>query len=111
MSSPRTVVFDLGGVLLRWQPDLLIREVLAGRNDQAPAADVVLAGLFETSYLTGDWADFDRGRYSIDGLVHRICARSGLPDNLVPAKALGWPGIHFVDADRCAADLERLGWL
>lgn len=210
MPLPRTVVFDLGGVLLRWQPDLLIRHVLSGRNGQGPPAEVVLAKIFEDFSMTSDWAQFDRGRYDIEGLVERVSCRaelepelvrgildavpahmrmnpdtvallrqvravghrivylSNMPtpfadlleqdpdfgalfdggvfscrvgaikpepeifriarqrldldpssivliddrrDNLAQAEALGWPGLQFVDAHQCAADLSRLGWL
>ncbi len=209
-TAPRTVVLDLGGVLLRWQPDLLIRQVRSRQNGQGPSADALLAKLFEDFSPTTDWAQFDRGRYTMDGLVDRVSRRAELepavvraildaipahmrmnpatvallarvrgaghrivylsnmptpfadlleqdpdfavlfdggvfscrvdaikpepeifriarerldldpssmvliddrPDNLVAAAVLGWPGLHFVDADQCAADLERLGWL
>ncbi|CAD5374343.1 Haloacid dehalogenase [Rubrivivax sp. A210] len=70
------IVFDFGGVLFNWQPSrLLRREIPEVAHDEASAA--LWVERFFQGY-EGDWGEFDRGRLSIDELVPRIAARTGL---------------------------------
>ena len=70
------IVFDLGGVVLHWQPTrLLQRELPHLAIDDNTAAQ--LAGQIFQSYR-GDWGDFDRGAVSVPQLVQRIARRTGL---------------------------------
>ena len=70
------IVFDLGAVLLSWQPrQMLMREVPHIAVDEASAAHWV-DKIFQN--YTGDWGDFDRGTVSVPALVQRIAQRTGL---------------------------------
>jgi FMN phosphatase YigB (HAD superfamily) len=219
------VVWDLGGVVLRWDPAELMAETLSRFPDRAAVAGLVPPGarlhdagslgplvsaVFQDFTPDSDWSAFDRGDLDVDELRSRICRRTGLgtavvasvldgvpshlsflagterlvdrvvaaghrvvflsnmppdyadwleseprftgrfdrgvfscrvhavkpepeiyriaedeldlgvgpvlmiddrPANLIPAVDRGWTGLRFLGADRCAADLERLGWL
>lgn len=71
------IVFDLGAVVLRWQPAALLRRLLPlHARDEASTAHW-LAQVFEG--YQGDWAGYDRGSLSAAELVARIAARTGLP--------------------------------
>ncbi|MEJ2577665.1 MAG: HAD-IA family hydrolase [Kineosporiaceae bacterium] len=220
MGTGWTLVCDLGGVLLRWEPDVLLRGVLdrqpelwarPGLFPPGPVTvDALVTVVFQDFTPDSDWSAFDRGTLDAEGLIARVRARTGLdaavlrallddidghldylaptvhlverlraaghrlvylsnmpapfadrlaadprftawfedgifssrvqqvkpepeiyrtavhrlglddgpvlmiddrPVNLVPARALGWGGLHFRDADGCAAELERTGWL
>jgi putative hydrolase of the HAD superfamily len=69
--SVRAIVFDVGGVLVRWQPLALVREHFPDVDPQQ-----ALAQVFE-HYGPGDWRDFDLGRVEPDALAERIAARTG----------------------------------
>ena len=69
------IVFDLGGVVFNWQPDLIIRSVFADVETQ----DLVKAKIFEHN----DWVELDRGTIDFDQAVVRGASRTGLPrDNI-----------------------------
>ena len=65
------VVFDLGGVVFKWQPDDIIRRVF----DDAETQDLVKAQIFNHN----DWVELDRGTISFERAVARGAARTGLP--------------------------------
>jgi len=69
------LVFDLGGVVLRWQPESFLVRLLPERVPDAVAARAFVAGFFEG--FGGDWAEFDRGRIAPDLLAERAAARVG----------------------------------
>lgn len=71
-----TLVFDLGGVVLRWRPeDFLVRWL--PERAPTPAAALDLARDFFQGF-EGDWAEFDRGRLASADLAERIATRTGL---------------------------------
>lgn len=73
-----TVVFDLGGVLLHWQPTALLQQVLP-QHAPDPAAALALASQLFQNFDTGsDWSLFDLGQIEPDALARRIAARTGL---------------------------------
>ena len=65
------VVFDLGGVVFRWQPDAIIRSVFADSGSQSLAR----TGIFQHK----DWVELDRGSIALDQAIERAEARTGLP--------------------------------
>jgi len=72
----KTIVFDMAGVLLTWQPRrMLMRELPHLAPDEARAAHWERA-IFEG--YGGDWGEFDRGTVSVPDLVQRIARRTGL---------------------------------
>jgi len=86
--SPQAVVFDFGGVLFRWQPLVLIQQVLphlAGSDEQARD---LAAQVFQSFAPGSDWAEFDRGTLPWDAVRERIVQRTGLrADDVRPARS------------------------
>lgn len=69
--APRNVVFDFGGVLLRWQPQEII---------DAFYAEVELRGsLSRNVFQHPDWIEMDRGSLGEDAAVRRFAARMNRP--------------------------------
>jgi len=65
------IVFDLGGVVFRWQPEKIIRHVFQDAGKQ----DLVRAEIFEHS----DWIELDRGSITLGQAIVRGTSRTGLP--------------------------------
>lgn len=69
------VVFDLGGVVVRWQPDRLIAAVF-----DAPA----LRARVRSAFIDHpDWLELDRGALTREEAVRRAAARLDLPEAVV----------------------------
>lgn len=64
------LVFDLGGVVVRWDPDAIIAGVF---NDPRTRAKVK-AGVFEHP----DWLELDRGTLGRDEAITRAAQRTGI---------------------------------
>jgi putative hydrolase of the HAD superfamily len=75
----RTVVFDFGGVLFRWQPSRLIMETLPHLARDPAAAQDLAGRIFQSFAPESDWAMFDRGLSEPDVVAARIGQRLGLP--------------------------------
>ena len=65
------IVFDLGGVVFNWQPDVIVASLFEDRSTQ----DLVREEIFEHS----DWLDLDRGVISLETAIDRGAMRTGLP--------------------------------
>lgn len=65
------VVFDLGGVVFHWRPDVIARRVF----DDPDIQDLVKTQIFAHD----DWLELDRGTMSLEQAVDRGAARTGLP--------------------------------
>jgi len=70
-SPVRNVVFDFGGVLVRWQPEAVIAGFYADEPSRALVRDAVIRH--------PDWIDMDRGSLSEGLAVERFAARMGRP--------------------------------
>jgi putative hydrolase of the HAD superfamily len=68
MSSVRNVVMDLGGVMLEWNPDLLLTRFQPDRE---------LRGKLRASIFGHDWHLFDRGQLTEGELVERLVPGTG----------------------------------
>lgn len=64
------IVFDLGGVVFRWQPDNIVRHFFDSPKEQA----LVKQELLEHS----DWVELDRGTITCDEAVQGAWSRTGL---------------------------------
>ena len=64
------IVFDLGGVVFKWQPDAIIRSIFKDTDTQ----NLVRKGVFEHS----DWIELDRGSITPAQAIVRGAARTGL---------------------------------
>lgn len=98
-----TVVFDLGGVLIDWNPRYLYRRLLA--DDEAVET-------FLAEVCTGDWnREQDRGRPFRQG-VELLCERFPEHAELIEAYWVRWPemlGGVFEDSVRVLEALDDAG--
>ena len=74
------VVFDLGGVVFRWQPLVLLQELFPTQVRSEAEARQWASQIFETFHPEADWALFDLGRIEPEPLAQRIAARTGLAE-------------------------------
>jgi putative hydrolase of the HAD superfamily len=65
------IVFDLGGVVVRWDPDGIVASVFS----DAATRSLVRREVFSHS----DWLDLDRGTRTAEDVIHRAADRTGLP--------------------------------
>ncbi len=66
------LVFDLGGVVLRWDPDAIIAGVFANGETRKKAK----AGVFEHP----DWIELDRGTLDREDAIRRAARRTGIAE-------------------------------
>lgn len=71
----KTVVFDFGAVLFRWQPELLLQQVLPDLAPNGPAARALAAQIFDVLEPGSDWARFDLGEVEAADLAVRLARR------------------------------------
>ena len=74
------VVFDLGGVVFRWQPLMLLQELFPAQVRSEAEARQWASQIFETFHPEADWALFDLGRIEPEPLAQRIATRTGLAE-------------------------------
>jgi HAD superfamily hydrolase (TIGR01509 family) len=103
----RTLVFDVGGVVVRWQPLQLMREALPAQAGDEIRAKAVAANVFQGLGPGSDWAEFDRGRIEPDALAARISARTGYPERNLRALIAAIPD-HITPMPASVALLERV---
>jgi len=71
------VVFDLGAVLLTWEPVALVQNHFATHAPTAEAAHALASQMFHHE----DWLGFDRGTHSLDDAIGRMALRLSLPSD------------------------------
>jgi putative hydrolase of the HAD superfamily len=64
------IVFDLGGVVFRWQPEVILKSLF----ENAETQDRVRTGIFEHP----DWVELDRGTLGLNQAIERGADRTGL---------------------------------
>lgn len=72
------LVFDFGGVVLRWSPPALLRKTLPARAPDQARAEALASEIFQGFLPGGDWALYDLGRIEPAALAERIARRTGL---------------------------------
>jgi putative hydrolase of the HAD superfamily len=102
MSRGRTIVFDVGGVIVRWQPLELMREHLP-----MVAPDEAMRQVFQGWAPGADWLDFDLGRVEPVALAERIAARTGYPRAAVASLVAAVPH-HLQPMAESVALIERV---
>ncbi len=75
------VVFDLGAVLLAWEPTRLVQTHLPEHASTEAAAAALGRALFHHD----DWLSFDRGTRSLDEAIARMARRLALPADKLDA--------------------------
>jgi putative hydrolase of the HAD superfamily len=68
--GPFNIVFDLGGVLLTWKPEQIIKGIFKDREVQKIVMDEI--------FCHPDWVDLDRGTLDKDIAIERATLRTGL---------------------------------
>lgn len=76
----KEVVFDLGGVVFRWQPLVLLQELFPEQVRSEAVAREWAGQIFQTFHPEADWALFDLGLIEPEPLAKRIAARTGLAE-------------------------------
>jgi putative hydrolase of the HAD superfamily len=71
----RNIVFDLGAVLLTWEPVGLVQAQFAQHAPTAEAAHELASQMFHHE----DWLGFDRGTHSLADAIGRMALRLSLP--------------------------------
>lgn len=102
-----TFIFDLGGVVLNWQPAQLLLTHLPDRLKSADQASRLADEFFESFRPGGAWAEFDRGALSVDEVARQIAMRTMLPREAVAAVMRGIPA-HLQLRDDTAGLIRRL---
>lgn len=64
------IVFDLGGVVFNWQPEVIIKNTF----EDSDSRDVVRREIFQHA----DWIELDRGTLTLAQAIDRGAARTGL---------------------------------
>ena len=67
----KNIVFDLGAVVVDWNPDKLLREY--------PGDKELPIVLFERGFFQAYWSEFDRGVLTQDGMANKISQFAGHP--------------------------------
>jgi putative hydrolase of the HAD superfamily len=98
----RTVVFDVGGVVVRWQPLELMRAHLPQVDPQQAFAQV-----FQGWAPGADWPAFDLGGIEPDALARRIAARTGYPLSAIESLIAAVPE-HLQPMAETRALIERV---
>ncbi|MDE7374834.1 MAG: HAD family phosphatase [Odoribacter sp.] len=78
----KNIVFDLGGVVVDWNPGRLIREY--------PGDPEMPVALFEKGFFERFWPDYDRGRVSQTDIVKEISRFTGR------CYAESWDFVEFI---------------
>jgi putative hydrolase of the HAD superfamily len=104
--SRRTLVFDVGGVIVRWQPLDLMREHLPSVATDEASARAAAAQVFQSWSSSADWVAFDRGRIEPGPLADRIAARTGYPCAELAALIAAIPA-HLQPMPESLALIER----
>ncbi len=73
--SIENIVFDLGGVLIEWNPE----RIIAGFTDDPELGKTLMVSIFDHP----DWAAKDRGTYSEAELTRRFARRTGLSEDQI----------------------------
>jgi putative hydrolase of the HAD superfamily len=98
----RVLVFDVGGVIVRWQPLELMRAHLP-----MAAPEEAMRQVFQAWAPGADWLDFDLGRVEPDELAERIAARTGYPRAAVASLIAAVPH-HLQPMPESVALIERV---
>jgi putative hydrolase of the HAD superfamily len=98
----RVVVFDVGGVVVRWQPLELMRTHFPGVDAQR-----ALALVFQGFSLDADWSQFDLGQIGAEELATRVSQRTGFDPQAVRALVHNVP-VHLHPMPESVALIEQL---
>ena len=69
------IVFDLGGVVVRWEPDAIVARLIEDPRARALVRKEIIDH--------GDWLDLDRGTLPLEEAIPRAAYRTGLTEAAV----------------------------
>ena len=85
------VVFDIGGVVVAWRPEEIVARAFLDPATRALVYREIIGH--------PDWLELDRGALTVDAVVHRAVARTGLTEADVRAFIEGVPAALVADLD------------
>ena len=100
MRRDLNIVFDLGGVVFNWQPDLIVASLFEDRSTQI----LVREQIFEHP----DWIALDKGVISLESAIQRGAMRTGLPETEIGRLLNAVPGF-LTPIDGTIELIRRLG--
>jgi len=103
----RTLVFDVGGVIVRWRPTMVIRTHLPQVAHDEASARTAAEHVFQSFVPDADWAAFDRGEIEPGPLAERIARRTGYPREALAALIAAIPA-HLEPMSESLALLQRV---
>ena len=81
-TAPLNLVFDLGQVMIRWEPEALVRRFFPDRC----GTDAQAQGLAQTCFRSKAWSDFDAGLLDTDGVALQLA--QGIQEPLSRVRAM-----------------------
>jgi len=81
-TAPLNLVFDLGQVMIRWEPEALVRRFFPDRCD----TDAQAQSLAQTCFRSKAWSDFDAGLLDTDGVALQLA--QGIQEPLSRVRAM-----------------------
>ena len=81
-TAPLNLVFDLGQVMIRWEPEALVRRFFPDRC----GTDAQAQSLAQTCFRSKAWSDFDAGLLDTDGVALQLA--QGIQEPLPRVRAM-----------------------
>ena len=81
-AAPLNLVFDLGQVMIRWEPEALVRRFFPDRC----GTDAQAQALAQTCFRSKAWSDFDAGLLDTDGVALQLA--QGIQEPLSRVRAM-----------------------
>jgi putative hydrolase of the HAD superfamily len=81
-TAPLNLVFDLGQVMIRWEPEALVRRFFPDRC----GTDAQAQSLAQTCFRSKAWSDFDAGLLNTDGVALQLA--QGIQEPLSRVRAM-----------------------
>ena len=88
------VVFDLGGVVIAWRPEEIVAQAFDDPSTRALVQREIIGH--------PDWLELDRGSLTVDAVIDRAVARTGMTDATVRAFIHGVPAALVADPESVA---------
>ena len=98
-TAPLNLVFDLGQVMIRWEPEALVRRFFPDRC----GTDAQAHGLAQTCFRSKAWSDFDAGLLDTDGVALQLA--QGIQEPLSRVRAMVVDIAHALTPIAASVDL------
>ena len=98
-TAPLNLVFDLGQVMIRWEPEALVRRFFPDRC----GTDAQAQSLAQTCFRSKAWSDFDAGLLDTDGVALHLA--QGIQEPLSRVRAMVVDIAHALTPIAASVDL------